>query len=440
MRRRFLGLILILAGLAVLAGACSDSTEQDAVHVLRTDSSVGPIMERYFDRGIDRAEKNNARLVVIELDTPGGLNESMRKIVQRIEAASVPVAVFVYPVGARAASAGTFITMSAHLAVMAPNTSIGAASAINADGSDIEGALGRKVENDAVAFIRGIAMLRDRNADWAEAAVRDAVAVNQAEAVELDVVDYIANDLPDLLRQADGRTIEVQPGQRVTLSELTVAPIVRTDMTVWERILDFLANPTIASILIAIGFFALLAELANPGLLVPAFIGIIAMTLGFLGYGVLPVETTGLVLIALGLVLIALELFLPGGILGIVGLVALVLGAIIAFRDTPASARPPIPLVVALAAIVGAMFISMAMTVARVRNLNVVSGTNALVGKTAIARTPLSPDGFVFIQGERWHAELTRGSAPVGERVRIVGADGLKLRVEQLEGEGTTHD
>lgn len=425
---------LFAVGIALLA--CSNDSEPNAVHVLRPNGSVGPIMERYLDRGIDRAEANDAKLIVIELDTPGGLDSSMRDIVQRIEASDVPVAVYVWPPGGRAASAGTFITMAGHIAAMAPNTSIGAASAVNADGSEIEGTLGRKIENDAVAFIRGIAELRGRNADWAEQAVREAVAVNQIEAVELNVVDFVANDLSDLLAQADGREIVLRPGTTVLLEGLTTAPIVHTDMTVWEKALDIIADPSIASILIAIGFFALLAELMNPGMMVPGVAGVIAMLLGFLGFGVLPVDTTGLILIALGLGLLALEIFLPGGILGIGGLVALILGGIIAFRDTPGDLRPPTPLIVVLAVLLGAIFLSTGFAVARVRKIRVAIGTESLIGKTAVVRTPLSPDGYVFIEGERWRAEIERGTAQEGEKVRIVGAEGLKLRVEPLAKEG----
>lgn len=425
---------LFAVGIALLA--CSNDSEPNAVHVLRPNGSVGPIMERYLDRGIDRAEANDAKLIVIELDTPGGLDSSMRDIVQRIEASDVPIAVYVWPPGGRAASAGTFITMAGHIAAMAPNTSIGAASAVNADGSEIEGTLGRKIENDAVAFIRGIAELRGRNADWAEQAVREAVAVNQIEAVELNVVDFVANDLSDLLAQADGREIVLRPGTTVLLEGLTTAPIVHTDMTVWEKALDIIADPSIASILIAIGFFALLAELMNPGMMVPGVAGVIAMLLGFLGFGVLPVDTTGLILIALGLGLLALEIFLPGGILGIGGLVALILGGIIAFRDTPGDLRPPTPLIVVLAVLLGAIFLSTGFAVARVRKIRVAIGTESLIGKTAVVRTPLSPDGYVFIEGERWRAEIERGTAQEGEKVRIVGAEGLKLRVEPLAKEG----
>jgi len=425
--------LLAVVPIAVLALACSDDAPDGAVHVLRANTDVGPIMERYIDRGIARAEDSHAKLVVIELDTPGGLDTSMRDIVQRIERAKVPVAVYVSPSGSRAASAGTFITMSANIAAMAPNTSIGAASAINADGSDIGGTLGRKVENDAVAFIRGIAELRGRNADWAESAVRDAVAVNQSNAVDLHVVDFVANNLTDLLRQCEGLTISLQPGNTVAIQGLTSARVVRTDMTAWERILDFIADPTLASLLITIGFFGMIFELANPGLIFPGVVGAIALVLGFIGLGVLPVETAGLVLIALGLLLFAIELFVQSGFLSAGGIVALVLGGIIAFRDTPSELRPSGFLLGVVGFLMAAIVVSLALAIARVRKASSSMGTAALVGKVAIARTALAPEGFVFVQGERWQAELEGGHAQEGDRVRIVGAQGLRLLVRREE-------
>jgi len=364
--RRSLAIFAILAGVAV---ACSSNQEDGAVHIIKVDGTVGPIMERYIDRTLGDAEDSNARAAVLVLDTPGGFTESMRDIVQRIERADVPVIVYVYPLGSRAASAGTFITMAGHVAAMAPNTSIGAASAINSDGSDIEGALGRKVENDAVAFIRGIAELRGRNADWAEAAVRDAVAVNQTEAVELNVVDFVANDIDDLLEQAEGREFELKPGLQATLTGLTTAERVDVEMTLWEHILDFLADPTIASLLISLGFLGLIIELSAPGLIVPGVGGAISMILGFLGFGLLPVDVVGLILIGIGLALISAELFLPGGVLGALGGIALVVGAIIAFRDTPSELRPPMWLAIACVAIVAAVAVSIMMLMRHVANI-----------------------------------------------------------------------
>lgn len=420
---------VVLVGLAM---ACSDDAPDGAVHRLRLDDrSIGPITERYIDRGIDRAEDNNAKIVVIELDTPGGLDSSMRDIVQRIESSDVPVAVYVSPSGGRAASAGTFITMSAHIAAMAPNTSIGAASAISADGSDIEGTLGKKIENDAVAFIRGIADERGRNADWAEQAVREAVAATNREAVELNVVDFTANDFDHLLAQSEGRTVELRPGVTAELRGLEDAEVVNTNFTALERVLEFIADPTIASLLITLGFLGLIFEMANPGLIIPGAAGVVMLVVGFLGFGLLPVDAAGLVLIALGFALIALELVIPGGVVGGIGVLALALGAIIAFRDTPADVRPSYFLFALLAFVFVGMFVTIAMGISRVRKTSAATGTAALVGKLATVRSPLSPEGYVFVAGERWKAQIDDGAADTGDKVRIIGADGFRLRVHK---------
>ncbi len=427
-----LPVFLVLLILGVVLASCGQSTPENAVHILRTDQDVGPVMEQYIDRGITRAEDNHARVVIIELDTPGGLSTSMRNIVKRIEASKVPVVVYVYPTGGRAASAGTFITMAANVAAMAPNTSIGAASAINADGSDIGGTLGKKVENDAVSFIRGIAELRGRNADWAEQAVRDAISTDQTGAVNQNVVNFVANDEQQLLQVLGGATPPLGIGPTPPFEGLAEAPLVRTDLTVWEHLLDFISDPTLASILITIGFFGLIFELANPGLIFPGVVGIIAMVLGFLGLGTLGLNSAGLLLIGFALLFFVLEIYLPsGGVLGVGGIISLVLGAIIAFGDTPASVHPsPIILGVLGFFIVG-MFLSIATGVARIRKLAAPMGSAGLVGKLAVVRTPLTPDGYVFVQGERWQARADDGAAQEGERVRIVGADGFRLHVRK---------
>jgi membrane-bound serine protease (ClpP class) len=427
-------LLLFAAALTLLLAACGDEHAPDgAIYVIRADSDVGVVLDAYLDHALDRAERDHAKLAVIELDTPGGLDSSMRSIVQRIEAATVPVAVYVSPSGGRAASAGTFITMAAPIAAMAPNTSIGAASAINADGSDIGGTLGRKVENDAVSFIRGIAELRGRNADWAEQAVRDAVSATQSQALELHVIDYIANDLDDLLRQLEGKDVTLRPGTTVHLEGLAAAPHEEVTLSAWDRVLDVIADPTVASLLLLFGFVALFIELLHPGFVAPGTIGLIAIVLGFLGFDALPVSTIGVVLIVLGFAMIGLEVLVPGGILGASGAVAILLGGFIAFRDTPADLRPNVWLLVFAAVVLAAAFGAMALLIARVKRIVATTGTEALVGKIAIARTPLAPDGFVFIQGERWQAALESGSASAGEPVRIIGADGLRLRVRKEE-------
>lgn len=424
--------MLVLGG--VLVACAGEGTPREGVHVIEVNGTVGPVMERFLDRGIERAEDSQAKLVVIELDTPGGLSSSMEEIVKRILDSSVPVAVYVTPPGGRAASAGTFITMAAHVAAMAPNTRIGAASAINADGSDIEGKLGDKIENDAVALIRSLAEQRGRNTDWAEDAVREAVAANVSEALELNIIDYRADNIEDLLNQVEGTTVELRPGTMVTMSGLLEAPRVETKMTTWEKFLEFIADPTLASILISLGFLGIIFELSNPGTFVPGVAGVIAIVVGFLGFGVLPVETAGLVLIALALILFAVELFVPsGGVLGIGGLVALILGGIIAFRDTPAEFQPNRIVVGVLIFVVAGMFISIAVGLARMRKMERPIGTQALLGQVAVARTPLTPQGSVFLDGERWRAELDRGIAGVGERLRVTGIDGYTLKVTREE-------
>ena len=434
-RRKAVRLALPALMLAVgIAAACGGAgAESGAIHLLRIDGGIGPITERYVDRALDEAEEAGARLVVIRLDTPGGFSSSTREIVQRINTANAPVAVYVSPSGARAASAGTFITMAAHVAVMAPGTNIGAASAVNADGSDIEGDLGRKVENDSVSFIRTTAELRGRNADWAERAVRRAVSATETAAVEMNVVDFVANDLDGLLERIEGSTVELRPGTAVTLEGLPDAARVTTNMSIWERILEVLANPTLATILISAGTLGLIFELSNPGLILPGVAGVIAIIVGFLGLGALPVETAGLALIAAALVFFALELFVPsGGILAGGGLAALVIGAIIAFRDTPDEFLPNRVVVAVLGVVLVVMFVSMAVGLARMRKLRSVTGTEALVGRMAVARTPLAPDGLVFIEGERWRAELEGGGAArEGERLLVVRASGLRLTVRK---------
>jgi membrane-bound serine protease (ClpP class) len=266
--------VLLLAG---LAAACAPSiSERGAVHILTADSEVNPVMQRYIDRGIDEAERTDAEAVVIKLDTPGGLTTSMEKIVQRIQASKVPVIVYVSPSGAKAASAGTFITMSAHVAAMAPGTSIGAAHPVDASGGDIGGTLGAKVENNAAAYARSIAEERGRNADWAESAVRDSVSAPTSEAVQKNIVDYAAADVDDLLRQADGRTVKVD-GQQVTLRGLAAATRVTNDMTLLERFLLILSDPNIAFLLLSLGGLGLLLEFLHPGVVAPGVFGVIAL-------------------------------------------------------------------------------------------------------------------------------------------------------------------
>ena len=311
--------------LAVLAAACAEEAPPGAVHVLTADMTVNGVLERYIDRGIDRAEKQDAVAVVIRVNTPGGAIGSMRSIVGRIAEARVPVITYVTPAGAQAASAGTFIVMAGHIAAMAPSTSIGAATPITETGEDIEGALGRKVENDIVAFARGVAELRGRNADWAEAAVREAVSASTSEAVELGVVDLASPALLALLAELDGRSVDLLTGEQVTL-HLAEAELVFNNRNVYERVLEIVGDPSVLGILVLIGIGGIAVELFNPGTFVPGIVGVTALIASFLGVGTLLPTEAAVAFLLLGILLIGLELVLTsGGVLGSGGAVAIVL-------------------------------------------------------------------------------------------------------------------
>ena len=324
-RRGAWGLVLV-GLLAALAAACTAESRPGAVHVLTADIAVGNVLERYIDRGIARAERDEAAAGVIRVDTPGGEIGAMRDIVGRIASAEVPVITFVWPPGAQAASAGTFIVMAGHIAAMAPSTSIGAATPVTATGEEIEGPLGKKVEEDTVSFARGVAELRDRNRDWAESAVREAASASPSEAVELNVVDLQAPALTALLREVDGLTVELLSGDQVTLA-VADAELVFNGRNIYERVLEIVSDPIVVSVLILIGLGGLAIEFLNPGMFFPGILGVTATIASFLGVGTLLPAEAAIVFIAFGILLIVLEaIFTSSGILGTGGAVSVVLG------------------------------------------------------------------------------------------------------------------
>jgi membrane-bound serine protease (ClpP class) len=418
-----------------LASACAASIDVDeAVHVLTADGTVDPVMSGYIDRGIDEAERTDARAVVIRLDTPGGLVTSMEKIVKRINRSEVPVIVYVWPSGGQAASAGTFITLTGHVAAMAPSTRIGAASPVASGGDDIGGTLEEKITSDLAALITGIAEERGRNAEWAERAVRRAIAANSREAVEENVVDFEARTLESLLEQADGRTVRVgEENRRITL-RLLDAPVEFNNRTLVERFLAVLSDPNIAFLLLSLGATALLIELLNPGALFPGIFGVIALVLGFFSLGTLPVNWAAVALIVLAFALFVAEVFVSGfGILGIGGAVSLFLGGLLLTSTSNPEFQVNRWLLVALAAILAAFFMMVMSALLRSRRAPAYMGAAALVGRDAVARSAIDPDGFVFLEGARWRAQAERDAIAEGEHVTVTGVDGLKLRVRKTE-------
>jgi membrane-bound serine protease (ClpP class) len=388
-------------------------------------------MERYIDRGIDEAEDAKAMAVVIELDTPGGFMSSMEDIVKRIEKDRIPVIVYVSPKGAKAASAGTFITMAANIAAMAPSTRIGAASPVGTSGEDIEGTLGKKVTEDAVAFAKSIANYRGRNAEWAEQAVREAVSATETEAVELNVVDLIADDLPSLLEAVDGR--EVQLVDRSVALATRDAEIVHNDMNFAERFLDIISDPNIAFLLLSLGSIALFFEIVHPGQIFPGVFGAIALIMAFFSLTVLPFNWAGLILIFLAFGLFVAEIFVTsGGILGIGGVVALILGGLLLTWGNPPEFQVNRWLIYGIAAAAGAFFLFVVTSLLRIRRQPAVMGIHTLIGRRAVARSPLDPNGMVFVDGEYWSATVEHGSVEQGEEVVVTAVEGLKLMVRKV--------
>ncbi|MDP2950410.1 MAG: nodulation protein NfeD [Chloroflexota bacterium] len=426
-------LFAFLGALVLIAAACGPGGPDGAVHVLTAKGDVNPVMARYIDRGIDQAEDANAVAVVIRLDTPGGLMSSMEDIVQRLEEDRIPVIVYVSPSGAKAASAGTFITMAANVAAMAPGTNIGAAHPVGAQGEDIEGTLGDKVTNNAVAYIQGIANLRGRNAEWAEKAVRESASVYQDDALALDVIDLVAPDLPSLLQAVDGREVKLVQGPAIL--NVKDAPIVHNDMNLAERFLDIISDPNITFLLLSLGSIALFYEIVAPGHIFPGVFGVIALIMAFFSLSVLPFNWAGLALIFVAFALFGAEIFVTsGGILGIGGVVALILGGLLFTSGNPPEFQVSKWLIYGLGAGIGAFFLFVVTSIIRIRRQPAVVGIHTLVGRRAVARSPLDPSGMVFVNGEHWTAIVEDGRVEEGEAVVVTGVEGLKLRVKKEEG------
>ena len=423
---------------AALLLACNSGpdTSPGAVHVLTTDGVVNPVMDRYIDRGIGAAENREAAAVVIRLDTPGGLLSSMDDIIQTILASEVPVIVYVSPSGGQAASAGTYITYAAHGAAMSPATVIGSATPISGTGADLEGDLRNKVIENSVEKIRDLAALRGRNADWAEDAVRKGISAPSSEAVGLNIVEYIADDLDDLLQQIDGQSVELQGGEEVVL-ETAGAEVAFNNRNLVERFLDVLADPNIAFLLLSLGSLALFIELFNPGSIVPGVFGVIALVMAFFSLSVIPFNWAGVALIMFAFILFGLELFVTsGGVLGVGGAVALVLGGLMLTSGNDAEFRVSEELIIAVAIGLGAMVMFVFVNVMRIRTMPAKVGMSTFVGRTVVARSALAPEGFVMMDGEIWTAEAEEGEIKPGDNVIITQIKGLRLKVRKQKPEG----
>ncbi len=439
--RRIPGRILLATLLAVVLwpsqGLAQAAPPLDAIWVLELDGAVGPATSDYLVRGLEKARDAEARLVIIRMNTPGGLDGAMRDIIEAILASPVPVASYVAPQGARAASAGTYILYASHIAAMAPATNLGAATPVplgsasptTDEGEETpkgdDGAMNRKMVNDAAAYIRGLARLRGRNAEWAELAVRDAVSLSSEEALAENVVDILAHNLQDLLLQVEGRTVEIGADERVLTLEgaalFEAGPDWRTEF------LSIITNPSLVLILGMIGFYGIILEFYNPGALVPGTVGVICLLLAGYALQLLPVNYAGLALLVLGIALMAAEAISPSfGILGAGGLAAFMFGGIILFDTDVEAFQLGWPLLAAVG-VSGAAFIIITISIAmRMRHQAVTTGVEQLIGDHAIALD----NAQVRAHGEIWQAQCSE-PLNAGDRVVVRAIDGLKLIVEK---------
>jgi len=404
-------------------------SDKPQVDVLTWEGAIQPISAEVITQAIARAEREKREALIIRLDTPGGLDTAMRDIIKRILISEVPVVVYVAPSGGRAASAGTFIAMAAHVAAMSPGTSIGAATPIQAGGGDIGKDLARKVKNDAVSYIRSLAAQRGRNADWAEKAVREGGSLGETDALKMNVIDMIARDVDELLAKLDGRTVNVLGQTRV----LHTKGAERHELTAtWRQmLLSRITDPNIAYILFILGFYGLLFELSNPGSILPGVVGGICLLLAFLAFQALPVNLTGVFLIVFAMVLFALEVKVTShGILTAGGVAALLLGSLILLGGEPKALRVSLSVILTVTVATVLFFLFIVGAAYRAQRRKPTTGIQGLLGQRGTALTDLGPDGQVFVHGEYWAATadepIARGAAVVVDRV-----DGLSLRVKK---------
>ena len=427
-------LLLALAGPLAAAAWAQESQGPHAV-VITVDGIINPVKERYIKRAIEEAASGGASLVIIRLDTPGGLLDSTRDIVERLLVSPTPTAVYVSPAGARAGSAGTFITAAANFAVMAPGSNIGAATPVSSTGQDLGETLASKVENDAAALIRSIAQERGRNAELLEATVREAASYTAQEALDGNVVDLIAEDMEDLVSQLDGLTADT-PAGTVTL-ETEGLDTRELDKNLLEVILEFLADPNVSFLLLTIGGLGIVIELFNPGLIAPVVVGVICLILAFVALGNLPANWAGVALILLAIVLAAAEVVVAGfGILGIGSVVSLIVGGLLLFAQF-GDASPTLPplsvnrwLIIGTGVLAASSVLYLARQAVKSRRERPADTTIRIVGERGTVVRTLSPRGVVRIASDTWTAESLDGVViETGSSVQVVSVEGLVLTV-----------
>jgi len=424
--------IIFLSIFLLTIGTPGYTEEKPPINFIEVDGIINPATAKFITESIDQTTQQGAQCLIIQLDTPGGLMESMRMIVKKILTSNIPIIVYVAPSGARAASAGVFITLAAHIAVMAPGTHIGAAHPVTlgAEGKESK-TMTEKIVNDTVSNIKTIAKTRGRNVDWAEKAVRKSVSITEDEALKLNVIDFISPNLQDLLNKIDGKIIKFDG---ITRTLLTKGVQPRSIKMSWRyKLLDTISNPTIAYILLMLGIYGIFFELSNPGAILPGVVGGIFLILAFYALQMLPVNYAGLALILFAIILFIAEVkVISHGLLAIGGVVSLFLGSLMLFESPTEYMRVSLSVIIP-AVLVSAGFFIFAVTKAiKARLKKPTTGMEGLVGEVGIASTTIAPEGKVSIHGEFWNA-FSDQNIEKGEKVQVIGGTNLKLEVKKME-------
>jgi len=451
-----LAVIIISGMLLILASIWSQAAPVEATNkgvFITIDGAIGPATKDYFIRSLRKAEQRHARLFIVQLNTPGGLDTSMRDMIQAILASPMPVVSYVTPSGARAASAGTYILYASHIAAMTPATNLGAATPIQIGGisspeqptpendkdkntpsklpTDGKSTLARKATNDAVAYIQGLAELRGRNREWAEKAVREAASLSANDALKQRVVDMIATDMSDLLKQLDGRTVKTQHGEIQLHTQGMVLESIEPD---WRnQLLSIITDPNVAYIFMLIGIYGLIFEFSNPGAVVPGIVGAICLLLALFAFQALPINYAGFALILLGVIFMVAEAFAPSfGALGIGGVVAFVIGSVILIDTDVPGFDISVMLIGSVAFVSSILFTLVLMMAFKSRRRPVVSGQEQLIGAIGEAIQDFDQQGHVFVHSERWNA-ISNTPVSKGQKLKVVKVDGLNLFVEPVQ-------
>jgi membrane-bound serine protease (ClpP class) len=427
MRRVVVAVAALLVAALAWAGPARAAGYVAAIDL---DGAITPVTDRLLTAAVERAQKEGAQALIVQLNTPGGLERSMRSMAQTILNAGIPVIVYVAPTGARAASAGVFITMAAHVAAMAPATNIGAAHPVTVGGGEMGKEMSKKVANDAAAFARSLAAERGRNVEWAEKAVRSSVSVTEREAVKLKVVDLVADSIADLLAKIDGRVVKTSRGS-VTLATRD-APVKQIQVGFRDRFLALITDPNIAYILMMVGMLGIFFELQNPGVVLPGVIGGISLILAFFAFQSLPINWAGVLLILFGVSLLIAEIKIAShGVLTIGGIISMVLGSFMLYDAPELGFRVSWAVILPTVGAMAGLIVWAVSAGLRAMLRRPVTGVGSMVGRLAVARGSLGPEGEVQLDGEIWHAVAEGDAIAAGEKVRVTAVDGLTLTVSR---------